>query len=187
MNYFLYLVYKLVNQLLLHNKPPIMRLFILLVAIALFSCKQQSKTAGVELDTAKIQTEVQAVVMKIREAALHADSARLYELFALNDPDFAYMEITGTYYDVTAFKKMVQDFYGAIKTEILRKGNEKFYYLNENNVLWSSSAGITVDYKDGKREVYEPFGITLLLRKKDNKWKIVFIQESTQAPQVTHQ
>jgi hypothetical protein len=97
------------------------------------------------------------------------------------------MEITGAYYDVTAFKKMVYDFYGALKTEILKKGNEKFFYLNENNVLWSSSTGITVDYKDGKREVYEPFGITLLLRRNDNKWKIVFIQESTQAPQVTNQ
>lgn len=164
-----------------------MRLLILLVAVVFFSCQQQSKTATAELDTAKIQTEVQAVVTQIREAALQADSTRLFELFALNEPDFAYMEITGAYYDVTAFKKMVHDFYGAIKTEILRKGNEKFYYLNENNVLWSSSAGITVDYKDGKREVYEPFGITLLLRKKDNKWKIVFIQESTQAPQVTQQ
>ncbi|HET6767370.1 MAG TPA: hypothetical protein VFH08_08225 [Chitinophagaceae bacterium] len=164
-----------------------MRLFILLVAVAIFSCKQPSKTAAAEFDTAKIQTEVQALISQIRDAALHADSTSLYELFALNDPDFAYMEITGVYYDATAFKKMVYDFYGAIKTEILKKGTEKFVYLNENNVLWSSSIGITVDYKDGKREIYEPFGITTLLRKIGNKWKIVFIQESTQAPQVTTQ
>lgn len=165
-----------------------MRLFIIiLVSVALFSCKQQSKTAADEFDTAKIQTEVQAVVTQIRDAALHADSTSLYELFALNDPDFAYMEITGVFYDSTAFKKMVHDFYGAIKTEILKKGTEKFVYINENNVLWSSSTGITVDYKDGKREIYEPFGITTLLRKKDSNWKIVFLQESTQTPQVTNQ
>lgn len=163
-----------------------MRLFILLVAVAFFSCNQQPKTAAIEPDTAKIQTEVQAIISQIREAALQADSTRLFELFALNDPDFAYMEITGAFYDVTAFKKMVHDFYGAIKTEILKKGNEKFFYLNESNVLWSSSTVVTVDYKDGKQEVYEPFGITLLLRKIDNKWRIVFLQESTQTPQVTN-
>ena len=164
-----------------------MRLFVLLVAVALFSCKQQSKTAAAEFDTAKIQTEVQALITQIRDAALHADSTSLYELFALNDPDFAYMEITGVFYDNTAFKKMVHDFYGAIKTEVLRKGIEKFVYLNESNVLWSSSTVVTVDYKDGKQEVYDPFGITLLLRKIDNKWKIIFLQESTQPPQVTNQ
>lgn len=165
-----------------------MRLFIIiLVAVALFSCKHQSKTAAAELDTAKIQTEVQEVVTQIRDAALHADSTSLYELFAFTDPDFTFMEITGAFYDVTAYKKMIHDFFGAIKTEILKKGKEKFVYINENNVMWSSSTGITVDYKDGKREIYEPFGITTLLRKKDGKWKIVFLQESTQTPQVTNQ
>jgi len=164
-----------------------MRLFILLVAVAFFSCNQQPKTAAAELDTKKIQTEVQTVITQLYDAAAHADSILLYDLFSFTDPDFAYMEITGEYYDVSAFKNMVSQFYGSIKTEVLKKSKEKFVYLNENNVLWSSSTTLTADYKDGKREVYEPFGITMLLRKKDDKWKIVFLQESTQTPQVTNQ
>ena len=159
-----------------------MKIFILLIAVILFSCTQQSKTANAEIDTKKIQTEVEAVIAQIYDAAAHVDSAKLYEVFSFADPDFTYMEVTGVFYDEAAYKKMVREFYGPLKSEILTKGTEKFTFLNENNVLWSYSGAVTANYKEGKQEVYDPFGMTMLFRKTDDKWKVVFLQESTQAP-----
>lgn len=164
-----------------------MRLFIFLIAVILFSCKQQPKTASAAIDTKKIETEIQAAVAQIFDAAAHVDSTKLYEVFALDDPAFTYMEITGVFYDVPAYKKMVRDFYGPLKSEILRKGTEKFTFLNESNVLWSYSGGLTATYKDGKQELYDPFGMTMLFRKVNDKWKVILLQESTQAPQVVNQ
>ena len=164
-----------------------MRLFIFLIAVILFSCQQQAGTASAAIDNKKIETEIQAVVEQIFDAAAHVDSTKLYEVFALDDPAFTYMEITGVFYDVAAYKKMVRDFYGPLKSEILKKGTEKFIFLNENNVLWSYSGGLTATYKDGKQEVYDPFGMTMLFKKINDKWKVVLLQESTQAPQVTNQ
>jgi ketosteroid isomerase-like protein len=97
------------------------------------------------------------------------------------------MEITGVFYDVAAYRKMVRDFYGPLKSEILKNGTEKFTFLNENNVLWSYSGALTATYKDGKQEVYDPFGMTMLFKKANDKWKVVFLQESTQAPQAANQ
>jgi hypothetical protein len=164
-----------------------MRIFYFLIAVGLFSCKQQSKTAAAEFDTKKIQTEIQAVVAQIFDAAAHVDSTRLYEVFSFADPDFTYIEINGVFYDVVAYKKMVGEFYGPLKSEILKKGVEKFIFFNENNVLWSYSGGVTATYKDGKQEVYDPFGMTMLFRKTNDKWKVVFLQESTQPPRVYNQ
>jgi ketosteroid isomerase-like protein len=159
-----------------------MRIFIFLITIVLFSCKQQSKNEPAAFDTIKIKTEVQSVIAQIYDAAAHVDSTKLYEVFSLADPDFTYMEINGVFYDEAAYKKMVHEFYGPLKSEILTKGIEKYTFLSENNVLWSYSGGLTATYKDGKQEVYDPFGMTMLFRKTNNKWKVVFLQESTQAP-----
>jgi hypothetical protein len=164
-----------------------MKLFSFLISIMLFSCQQPSKTASAAIDTKKIKTEIQAVVVQIFDAAAHVDSTKLYEVFALDDPGFTYMEITGVFYDVAAYRKMVRDFYGPLKSEILKNGTEKFTFLNENNVLWSYSGALTATYKDGKQEVYDPFGMTMLFKKANDKWKVVFLQESTQAPQAANQ
>ncbi len=55
-------------------------------------------------------------------------------------------------------------------------------FYSENNVLWSYSGALIVTYKNGQKAKYEPFGMTLLFRKTNNKWKVVFLQESTQEP-----
>ena len=159
-----------------------MRISFFLIAIVFFSCKQQSRNEPATLDTGKIQGEVQSVIAQIYDAAAHVDSAKLYEVFSFADPDFGYMEINGVFYDEAAYKKMVREFYGSLKSEILTKGIEKYAFLSENNVLWSYSGGLTATYKEGKQEVYNPFGMTMLFRKTNNKWKVVFLQESTQAP-----
>lgn len=164
-----------------------MRIFILLIAVVLISCQQQSKTTAAEFDTKKIETEIQSVVAQIFDAAANVDSTKLYQVFSFDDPDFTYMEINGVFYDVAAYKKMVSEFYGPLKSEILKKGTEKFTFLNENNVLWSYSGGLTATYKDGKQETYDPFGMTMLFRKTNDKWKVVFLQESTQPPSVKNQ
>ena len=176
---FLYIIHR--------TKTTIVRLIILLVAVGLFSCRQQTNTSAADLDTKKIQTEVQAVIGQIFEAAAQVDTVKLYEVFSFGDPDFRYMEVTGVFYDVAAYKQMVRDFYGPLKSEILNKGTEKFTFLDNNNVLWSYSGGLTATFNDGKQEVYDPFGMTMLFRKSNDKWKVVFLQESTQVPVVKAQ
>jgi hypothetical protein len=77
---------------------------------------------------------------------------------------------------------MVRQFYGLISTEIIDKGKDKFDFINENNVMWTYSGVLSLVYKTGVKAKYEPFGLTILFRKIDNKWKGVFVQESTQEP-----
>ena len=157
-----------------------MRQAILFIAVILCSCTQKQENKLSKEQTEKIKQDVQAVITQIRDAAANVDTTKLYDAFALDDKNFTYMEITGAYYDVNAYKQMVRDFYGPLKTEIIGKGEERFSYVSEDNVLWHYSGVLTAVSKNGQQSKYEPFGMSMLFKKYNDKWKVIFIQESTQ-------
>jgi ketosteroid isomerase-like protein len=159
-----------------------MQILILVFPAMLFSCTQKSKSVLSGEQTKKIQEEIQSVIAQIYEAAAHVDTTKLYDVFSFADDDFTYVETTGAFYDQAAYKQMVRQFYGPLTSEMIAKGTEKYTYLSEDNVLWSYSGALTATYKNGQQVKYEPFGMTLLFRKTNNKWKVVFLQESTQEP-----
>lgn len=159
-----------------------MKVLLLLISVMLFSCTQKSNGALSEEEKKKIQEEIQPVIAQIYEAAAHVDTTKLYDVFSFADDDFTFIEITGEFYDPAAYKTMVRQFYRLLTSEMISKGKEKYTYLNGNNVLWSYSGALTVTFKNGQKTKYEPFGMTLLFRKTNDKWKVVFLQESTQEP-----
>jgi hypothetical protein len=128
----------------------------------------------------QIQNEIQHVIAQIHEATANVDTVKLYEVFSFADNNFTYVETSGAFYDKTAYKNMVRQFYAPLTSEIIAKGTEKYTYLSEDNVLWSYSGALIATYKNGQEVRYEPFGMSMLFRKADSKWKVVFLQESTQ-------
>ena len=114
-----------------------MKILILLISAMLFSCTQKSNNLLSKEQTKKIQEDVQAVIAQISDAAAHVDTTKLYDVFSFEGDDFTYMETTGAFYDQNAYKQMVRQFYGPLKSEIIEKGAEKYSYLSEDNVLWS--------------------------------------------------
>ncbi|MBI1782438.1 MAG: nuclear transport factor 2 family protein [Sphingobacteriales bacterium] len=159
-----------------------MKVFIpLLITTMIFSCTQKSNNALSEEQKKQIQNEIQPVIAQLYEAAAHVDTTKLYEIFSFAD-NFTYIEITGTFYDQVVYKQMVGQFWGQITSEMIAKGTEKYTYLSANDVLWSYSGAITVTFKNGQQAKYDPFGMSLLFKKTNDHWKIVFVQESTQEP-----
>lgn len=152
----------------------------LLASIILLSCTQKSNNG--EEQKRKIQEEIQPIIKQIYEAAAHLDTTKLYDVFSFADDDFMYIETTGAFFDKAAYKQMVRQWYGLITSEVIEKGTEKYAYIGENNVVWSYSGALTLIYKNGQQTKYEPFGMTFIFRKINNKWKAVFLQESTQEP-----
>ena len=128
----------------------------------------------------QIQKEIQSVIGVIHDAAAKVDTTKLYEVFSFTNNDFTYVETSGAFYDKTAYKNMVRQFYAPLSSEMIPKGTEKYTYLSEDNVLWSYSGSLIATYKNGQEVKYDPFGMSMLFRKIDSKWKVVFLQESTQ-------
>ena len=151
-----------------------------LITTMLFSCTQKSNSVLSEEQKKQIQNEIQPVIAQIHEAAANVDTTKLYEVFSFGDNDFTYVETSGAFYDKSAYKNMVRQFYAPLKSEIIAKGIEKYTYLSADNVLWSYSGALVATYKNGQEVRYEPFGMSMLFRKVDDKWKVVFLQESTQ-------
>jgi len=157
-------------------------LMLLVITTVLFACNQKSNSELGEARKHKIQRELQRVINQIHEAAAHVDKTKLYEVFSFASNNFLYMETTGAFYDQTAYKQMVRQFYGPLKSEIIEKGDEKYTYLADDNVLWSYSGALTATYKNGQEIKYQPFGMSMLFRKINGQWKVVFLQESSQEP-----
>ena len=157
-------------------------LFTLLITTLLFSCTQSSNSVLGDLQKKELQVELQPVIAQIYEAAAHVDTTKLYEVFSFANDDFTYIETSGAFYDQVAYKQMVREFYGPLTSEVIEKGKEKYTYLNKDNILWSYSGALTATFKNGQQVKYEPFGMSLLFKNLNGKWKVVFIQESTQEP-----
>ena len=155
-------------------------LILFLIASMLFSCTQKSNSTLSEEQKKQIQNEIQTVIAQIHEAAANVDTTKLYEVFSFADNDFTYVETSGAFYDKTAYKNMVRQFYAPLKSEMIAKGTEKYTYLGAADVLWSYSGALVATYKNGQEVRYEPFGMSMLFRKAGDKWKVVFLQESTQ-------
>ena len=154
----------------------------LLIATLLFSCTQKSNNVLNEVQKKELQEELQPVIAQIYEAAAHVDTTKLYEVFSFENNEFTYIETSGVFYDQAAYKQMVRQFYGPLTSEIIAKGIEKYTYLSKDNILWSYSGALTATYKNGQQVKYEPFGMSLLFKNINSKWKVVFLQESTQEP-----
>jgi len=153
----------------------------LLITTILLSCNQKSPDILNDVQKKKIQEEIQPVIEQLYDAAAHVDTVKLFNIFSFGD-DFTYLEITGKFYDQVAYKHMVGQFWGQITSEMIAKGTEKYTYFNANNVLWSYSGSVIVKFKNGQQAKYDPFGMSLLFKKTNDQWKIVFVQESTQEP-----
>jgi len=153
----------------------------LLITALLFSCTQIKDNELSEEQKSKIKQEIQPVIAQLYEAAAKVDTTKLYDIFSFSE-DFTYVEITGAFYNQVVYKKMVGEFWGQITSEMIAKGTEKYTYLNANNVLWSYSGSIMVTFKNGQQANYDPFGMSLLFKKSNDQWKIVFVQESAQEP-----
>jgi ketosteroid isomerase-like protein len=142
---------------------------------------QSSRTLSEDQQN-KIRNEIQTVITQIRDAAANVDSTKLYNAFDFADKDFTCFDIDGTPYDQSAYRQMVHEFYGPLQSEIIAEGKERFTYLSEDNVLWNYSGALTATFKNGKKATYDPFAMTMLFKKINGKWKVVFLQESTQEP-----
>lgn len=153
------------------------KLILLLIPTLLFSCAEKSNTGLTAEQKKQLYEEIQPVIAQIHDAAAKADSMQMMDAYSATE-DFRYVGISGEFLDHAAFKEMVSRFYGTITGEMLEKGTEKYTYIDENSVLWTSTGAVTVTYKNGWKLTYKPFVATFLFRKTDGKWKAVFLQES---------
>lgn len=153
------------------------KLILLLIPALVLSCTQNSGAALTDEQKQKNSEEIKPVISQLFEAAAKADSISLLDIFA-STPDFRYIGTEGETLDYAAFRQLIGQFYSTINTEIIKEGTQKIIYIDANTVLWSNQGSATAEFKNGWQLSYKPFVITLFLKKSDDKWKAIFIQES---------
>lgn len=156
-------------------------LILLAIFMFMFSCVQKSDKPLSDQQKTKLEEEIRPVISQIFESAKQANAGQVLDVF-WNSNEFVYVGITGESTDYGKFEGIVKQSYASRESEVFSKGTEKYTFIDEAAVLWTYVGSVTVTEKNGGVLRVDPFGITMLLKKVNEKWKVGYLHESGQLP-----
>jgi hypothetical protein len=150
------------------------RLIILVLLIVCFSCGKNNKPVS-DGQKEKIKGEVKEVVNTIIKGAEEANFDMMIEPL-YDSPDFVFYTngLTFNYQDVLAMKSTFDQVLNQKITII----DEKYTFLDNSSVIYTSDITSAVNYKDGHSTLLEPEALEFIFNKIDSKWKIIHYCDS---------
>jgi hypothetical protein len=152
------------------------RLIFLVLLIVSFSCGTNNKPVS-DAQKEKIKGEVKEVVNTFFKGGEEVNFDMAIEPF-LDSPDFVYIYNGST----LSYKDCVDAFKPLFSTQINQKFtivDEKYAFLDNSTVLYSTNFKGISNFKDGHSSLADPVAMLLILKKIDNKWKIIYGVESS--------
>jgi hypothetical protein len=146
----------------------------LVLLIACFSCGTNNKPLS-DTKKEKIKGEVKEVVNTIIKGAEEANFEKMIAPL-YNSPDFVFYTngLTFKYQDVLAMKSAFDQVLNQKITII----DEKYTFLDNSSVIYTSNITSAVNYKDGRSTLLEPEALEFIFKKIDSKWKIIHYCDS---------
>ena len=146
----------------------------MLLLIVSFSCGTNNKPVS-DAQKEKIKGEVKEVVNNIIKGAEEANFDIMIEPL-YDSPDFIFYTngLTFNYQDVLAMKSAFDQVLNQKITII----DEKYTFLNNSSVIYTSNITSAVNYKDGHSTLLEPEALEFIFKKIDSKWKIIHYCDS---------
>lgn len=146
-------------------------LIIIVAALSIFlSCNQ--KTELTETDKKQVETEVfQFMKEFFPEKIEPMDPNKLFSYFLQND-ELTVATGGALLTNPSAVLDTMKVHMSIMQKELIKDVDDKIYVVNKEAAVISSSKLITVSFKEGG-EITIPVAVTMLLVKRDNKWKIV--------------
>jgi hydroxymethylpyrimidine pyrophosphatase-like HAD family hydrolase len=152
------------------------KLIFMLLLIVCFSCGTNNKPVS-DAQKEKIKGEVKEVVNTFFKGGEEVNFDMAIEPF-LDSPDFVYIYNGST----LSYKDCVDAFKPLFSTQINQKFtivDEKYAFLDNSTVLYTTNFKGISNFKDGHSSLADPVAMLLILKKIDNKWKIIYGVESS--------
>lgn len=150
------------------------KLFLLAMLIACISCGTNNKPVS-DAQKEKIKGEIKEVVNSFIQGIEEANADMVMESF-LDSPDF--VDITNgmafSYKDIMAMKPN----FDAILNQKCTRVNEKYTFLDKSTVLYVAENKWSTNYKDGRSSITDPQAFLFVIKKIDNRWKIIHLVDS---------
>lgn len=124
----------------------------------------------------KIQKEVKEQIQTTIKSLESADAEALKQTL-FNTSDFRYAGSSGTLADYKSSCEFIDGFLGSLINQKGEITNEKIYVLDKSTVLYVAQSKWTMNFKDGRIVVQEPWIWENLLKKVDGKWLSMYGSE----------
>jgi uncharacterized protein (TIGR02246 family) len=142
-------------------------LIIVMIFISL-SCTQ--KTVLSEKDKKAVETEIHQFMTSV-EASLQTPSPDEYFNYFLQTDELAVASQGQLFTNPAAVRDTINKHLGMMEKQSIKTNTEKIYVVNKEAAVLSAAKVTTITFKNGA-QIIMPYAWTLLIVKRDGKWKI---------------
>jgi hypothetical protein len=171
------------------KKNKILTSIILCSSVLLFSCRtnenrneadtQTTELSVSEKEVAKkeISERIKEIIIGVKE--LNAEAAlKPYS----NDPDFKIVSPDASVTDFTKMTEVQTESFKSVKSMSFTTVKEEFKFLSKDLIMCTWTGNNEFELKTGEKMKIDPYVGSMLFRKKDNEWKIIYAHESSVQP-----
>ncbi len=169
------------------KKNKFLNIIIICSSILLFSCQtndntktnQTTELSSADKETVKkeISARIEEIIMGAKE--LNAEAAsKPYS----NDPYFKIVNPDASVTDFTTMKNVQSESMKTLASMNFTTIKQDFTFLEKDLVMCTWTGINEFKLKTGEKMKIDPYVGSMLFRKKDNEWKIVYAHETTASP-----
>lgn len=149
--------------------------FLSLLLLSGCSSKEKGKAALSQNDRIKneVKTEVDSFMTRI--AKLDPDGVFKY---CADTPDWVTINTDGTSYNLQTYRKAYTDFANSTASYKWALLNQDFYLISDDVVLCARYEKDETIMKTGERLIIDPHAITLIFKKIEGHWKLIYSHDS---------
>jgi hypothetical protein len=159
-----------------------------LALIAFGSCNKFNK-ATTDSESTVISTEEKEIIKKeiserieeIIKGANTLDVEAAIKPYS-NEADFRIVNPDATVTDFQTMKTTQVEAFKTLASMNFKTIKQDFIFLTKNTVICTWTGSNDFELKSGEKMKIDPYVGTLIFRKKNNEWKIIYAQESTAPP-----
>jgi hypothetical protein len=151
------------------------RLIILVLLIVCYACGTNNKPVS-DAQKEKIKGEVKEVVNTYFKGAEEANADLILDTY-LDSPDFVFT-YNGNTFSYKQCAEMAKSIFSTLKNQKITVVDEKYAVLDNSTVMVTVNNKCLMNYKDGHSVLQDPWISQILLKKIDNKWKVISGAES---------
>ena len=108
------------------------------------------------------------------DAAKQANAEQFLDACS-HSKEFIFVSMMGEFKDYSQFEIYVKGLYVDLKSEDIAEGTETFSVITDSAVLWTYIGSNMVTDKKGNQTPIRPYGLTMLVKKENGKWKTFYI------------
>lgn len=145
------------------------KLFILAVVLCC-SCTNENRPIT-ESDKDRVISEVKVLIDTIIQTCEKPDPEKLKSIY-LDSPDFVSL-VGGVYADYDQSLKNMNGFLSNVTSQKSIIKSEKYVVLDATTVLYTANSRWETKMKNDSIIVMDPLGMQFLLKKIDNRWRVL--------------